>query len=190
MSFLKTIPATTASDNELVASYQQNGSLEVLASLYQRYMDLVYGVCLKYLEDPEIAKDAVMQIFEELIGKLKKHEVENFRGWCFTVAKNHCLMQLRSQKHKKTISLSPDLMQTGETLHLNGMFQKEDQFKKLEYCLEGLTAEQKQMVELFYLQQKCYNQIVEITGMDWNKVRSHIQNGRRNLKLCMDKAQA
>jgi RNA polymerase sigma-70 factor (ECF subfamily) len=42
-------------------------------------------------------------------------------------------------------------------------------------------------VELFYLQNKCYKEIAEDTGMDWNKVRSHIQNGRRNLKICMEK---
>jgi RNA polymerase sigma factor (sigma-70 family) len=187
LSFLKIISNPGASDTELVTAYRQSGDLQVLASLYQRYMELVYGVCLKYLADPEIAKDAVMQVFEELIEKLKKHEVDNFKGWLYTVAKNHCLMQLRSQKNKKTVAISPDLMQSGEELHLNGELQKEAEFKKLERCLQTLSAEQKQTVELFYLQQKCYNEIVELTGIEWNKVRSLIQNGRRNLKICMDR---
>lgn len=167
--------------------YQQNGDLQVLASLYQRYMELVYGVCLKYLQDNEPAKDAVMQVFEELVQKLKKHEVDNFKSWLYTLAKNYCLMQLRSQKNKKTVSISPELMQNDEELHLNGALQKEAEFKKLERCLQTLSAEQQQTVELFYLQQKCYNEIVEKTGLDWKKVRSLIQNGRRNLKICMEK---
>jgi RNA polymerase sigma factor (sigma-70 family) len=187
MPFLKNISTPAASDKELVLDYQQNGDLQVLSSLYQRYMDLVYGVCLKYLADNEKAKDAVMQVFEELIIKLKKHEVDNFKSWLYTLAKNHCLMQLRSGKNKKTVSISPELMQSGEEWHLNGALQKEEEFKKLERCLQTLSTDQQQTVELFYLQQKCYNEIVEQTGLDWKKVRSLIQNGRRNLKICMDK---
>jgi len=186
LAFLKNISNPIASDKELVLAYQQTGDLQVLASLYQRYMELVYGVCLKYLSDPEIAKDAVMQVFEELIQKLKKHEVDNFKSWLYTLAKNHCLMQLRSQKNKKTVDISPELMQSGEEWHLNGELQKEAEFKKLERCLQTLSAEQQQTVQLFYLQQKCYNEIVEQTGLDWKKVRSLIQNGRRNLKICME----
>ena len=187
MAFLKTISASVASDKDLVYEYQQTGNLQVLASLYQRYMELVFGVCLKYLEDSEKAKDAVMQVFEELVIKLKKHEVDNFKSWLYTLAKNHCLMQLRSGKNKKTVSISPELMQSGEEWHLNGALQKEEEFKKLERCLQTLSADQQQTVELFYLQEKCYNEIVEQTGLDWKKVRSLIQNGRRNLKICMDK---
>jgi RNA polymerase sigma factor (sigma-70 family) len=187
LSFLKNISNPAASDKELVTAYQQTGDLQVLAGLYQRYMELVYGVCLKYLTDAETAKDAVMQIFEALITKLKKHEVDNFKSWLYTLAKNHCLMQLRSGKNKKTVAISTDLMQNEEELHLNGALQKEAEFKKLERCLQTLSAEQKQTVELFYLQQKCYNEIVGLTGIEWNKVRSLIQNGRRNLKICMDR---
>jgi RNA polymerase sigma factor (sigma-70 family) len=153
-------------------------------------MELVYGVCLKYLEDSETAKDAVMQVFEGLVEKLKKHEVDNFKSWLYTVAKNHCLMQLRSKKNKKTIEINADFMQSGEEWHLNGTLQKEEQFKTLEHCLQTLSEEQKKVVELFYLQEKCYNDITMATGLEWNKVRSLIQNGRRNLKICMDKVVA
>jgi RNA polymerase sigma-70 factor (ECF subfamily) len=187
LSFLKNISNPVTTDKELVIAYQQTGNLEVLGSLYQRYMDLVYGVCLKYLEDSENAKDAVMQVFEELVVKLQKHEVDNFKSWLYTLAKNYCLMQLRSRKNRKVISMDEQLVQNGEEMHLNGELQKEQQFTQLEACLQTLQEEQRNVVELFYLQQKCYNEITALTGMDWNKVRSLIQNGRRNLKICMEK---
>ena len=164
--------------------------MKVLATLFQRYMDLLYGVCLKYLKDPESAKDAVMQVFEELVQKLNKHEVENFRSWLYTLAKNHCLMQLRTPKNLKTTEFKGDGMQLEEEVHLNGVMWKEEQFQKMEKCLQTLSAEQKITVELFYLQNKCYKEIAEITGLDWNKVRSFIQNGRRNLKICMEKSES
>ncbi|HEX5025610.1 MAG TPA: sigma-70 family RNA polymerase sigma factor [Agriterribacter sp.] len=159
----------------------------ILSELYQRYMELVYGVCLKYFKDEERSKDAVMNIFEELVQKLKAHEVSNFRNWLHTMTRNHCLMQLRTPKNLKTTAFSQEYMQSEETLHLNGVFEQEEQFNKLEKCIQSLSEDQKKTVELFYLQQKCYDEIVTITGYEWNKVRSYIQNGRRNLKLCMEK---
>ena len=187
MAFLKNISSTNQSDTELVLAYRQSGDLKVLGDLYQRYMELVYGVCLKYLKEPELAQDAVMQIFEELVSKLKKHEVDNFRGWLHQVAKNYCLMQLRTPKNLKTLALPPLLMQNEEDVHLNGVMEKEENFQKLEKCIASLSDEQRTMIKLFYLDGKCYNEIVEITGLEWNHVRSSIQNGRRNLKLCMEK---
>lgn len=161
--------------------------MAVLGELYQRYMELVYGVCLKYFKDPERAKDSVMLVFEELVTKLKKHEVDNFRGWLHQVAKNHCLMQLRTPKNMKTVEFKSELMQSEEEVHLNGVLEKEEHFKKMEYCLETLTGEQREAIRLFYLESKCYNEIAELTGREWNQVRSLIQNGRRNLKICMER---
>jgi RNA polymerase sigma-70 factor (ECF subfamily) len=176
-------------DAELVLLYQDTGDLQILGSLYQRYMDLVYGVCLKYYKEPERSKDSVMQIFEELIGKLKKHKVENFKAWLHQVAKNHCLMQLRTPRNLKTVEFSVELVQSEENLHLNAVLEKEANLNKLEDCLGTLVKEQEQSIRLFYLQGYSYQQVAEETGMDWNKVRSHIQNGRRNLKQCMEKNQ-
>jgi len=189
VSFIRNISHTSLTDKELVALYKQSGDMAVLGELYQRYMDLVYGVCLKYYKEPETAKDSVMQIFEELVSKLKKHEVDNFKGWLHQVAKNHCLMQLRTPKNLKTVEFKTEFVQSDENVHLNGVLEKEENFKKLEHCLGTLAEEQREAIKLFYLEGKCYNEIAEITGQDWNQVRSFIQNGRRNLKLCMEKSE-
>lgn len=189
MAFIKNIPHSNQPDSELVLLYRQSGDLKLLGELYQRYLELVYGVCLKYLKEPDPAQDAVMNIFEELVMKLKKHEVENFRAWLHQVAKNHCLMQLRTPKNLKTVELPAALMQNEEDVHLNGVMEKEENFVKLEKCIASLAEEQRQMIRLFYLDGKCYNEIVALTGLDWNTVRSAIQNGRRNLKNCMEKSE-
>ena len=173
-------------DAELVAQYKQSGNLTVLGELFQRYMDLVYGVCLKYLKHPENAQDSVISIFEELVVKLQKHEVDNFKAWLYTLARNHCLMRLRSEKKQRVVPIDGELMQSEENLHLNGELDKEENFKKLDYCLGQLQTEQRKLIELFYLEGKCYNEITKLTGLEWNKVRSYIQNGRRNLKICME----
>ncbi|MES2850618.1 MAG: sigma-70 family RNA polymerase sigma factor [Bacteroidota bacterium] len=187
MTFLKNIKANDVSDKELIAAYKSSNDLQYVSTLYQRYMELVFGVCLKYFKDGERSKDAVMDIYEELCKKLKLHEVDNFKGWLHVLARNYCLMQLRSPRNIKTTEFNADFMQSDQITHLeNGVLEKEENFKKLEDCMGQLTAEQKQSIELFFLQKKCYTEIADITGYDWNKVRSYIQNGKRNLKICME----
>ena len=190
MAFIRNIRGTSFTDTELVALYKDSGDLQMLAELYQQYMDLVYGVCLKYFKDADRSKDGVMQIFEELIVKLERHEVENFKSWLYQVAKNYCLMQLRTPKNFKTVEIAESLMQNEEDVHLNGVFEREGNLQRLEYCLTTLSEDQRKAVQLFYLDGKCYNEIVQLMGQEWNQVRSFIQNGRRNLKLCMEKSEA
>ena len=186
MTFLKNISGDET-DKELVAAFKTSGDIVHLSTLYQRYMDLVFGVCFKYFKDTERCKDAVMDIFQELNTKLRVHEVENFKGWLHVLARNYCLMQLRSPRNMKTTEFNPAFMQSEQNTHLNNeQLEKEENFKKLERCLETIPEEQRQTVELFYLQNKCYNEIAELTGFDWSKVRSYIQNGKRNLKICME----
>jgi RNA polymerase sigma-70 factor (ECF subfamily) len=190
VGFLKNIQQPERTDKELADHYRETGDMQVLALLFQRYMDLMYGVCLKYLREPESAKDAVMQLFEELTKKLRQHQVENVKSWLHTLAKNHCLMQLRSPRNFRTSEFNAEIMQSDSETHLNGMMQKEENLTRLEHCLQTLPDEQKTTVELFYLQNKCYKEISSETGIEWNKVRSYIQNGRRNLKICMEKQAA
>lgn len=186
MTFIREHDKQVLPDAELVQQYRQDGNAVVLGTLYQRYMELVYGVCYKYLKDAELAKDAVINIYEELTQKLKKHEVTHFKSWLYTLARNHCLMQLRREKGKSTVEMQESFMQSGELMHPDEVLQKEEQLNSMEQCMQQLPQEQRQCVEMFYLQQKCYNEICEVTGFEWNKVRSYIQNARRNLKLCME----
>ena len=187
MAFLKNISPDNSTDKELLVAFKTTGDMIHLSTLYQRYMDLVFGVCLKYFKDTERCKDAVMDIFDELNTKLRVHEVENFKGWLHVLARNYCLMQLRSPRNMKTTEFHPSFMYSEQNTHLNGeTLEKEENFKKLEQCMDSLPDEQKRTVMLFYLENKCYNEIAVITGFNWNKVRSYIQNGKRNLKICID----
>ena len=186
MSFLRDIINTQTTDHGLINQYKQDGDIRVLGELYQRYMDLIYAVCLKYLKEPAEAQDAVMGIFEELVTKLRKHEVNYFKGWLYTVAKNHCLMALRSKKQMPLTEMT-EFMQLTENPHLENVIEKELNLNRLSKCIEGLSPDQKHTVQLFYLEEKSYKEIAGITQTEWNKVRSLVQNARRNLKNCMDK---
>lgn len=188
MKFIKNKSTDISSgEAELLADYRRNGNLETLGRLYERYMPLIFGLCLKYLKDEEQSKDAVMQIFEELITKLKVHEVSNFKSWLYTLARNHCLMNLRSSNKHEFVNIDDYGVESLVFLHQDTEQIKENQLSSMENCLQKLPDEQRLTIDLFYLQQKCYKEISDATGFDLNKVKSYIQNGKRNLKICMEK---
>lgn len=174
-------------DLSLVAAYQQSGELEVLGELYNRYMHLVYGVCFSYFKDEELSKDAVMQIFEELVKKLRIHQVQNFKSWLHVLTRNHCLMALRKSTKNPTVTLEENFVENDDFVHLDIDDTKETQLTIMEKCMETLSEEQRKSVDLFYLQEKCYKEVADITGYDMLKVKSYIQNGKRNLKICIEK---
>jgi RNA polymerase sigma factor (sigma-70 family) len=181
----------TLEDLELVALYKETGDNNCVGVLFQRYTHLIFGVCMKYLKDEDESQDASMQIFEKLLNDLKKHEIQQFKGWLHMVCKNFCLMQLRSGatklKHQKEMhkDFAP-VMESGEALHLTFENTKELQLTYMEECMKGLNNEQRLCVELFYLQEKSYNEVAEMTNFSMNNVKSYIQNGKRNLKICIE----
>jgi len=177
---------TPKPDNELISVYKKTNDLSVIGELYSRYTSLVYGVCLKYLKDRDEAKDATMQLFEKLMDTLKSHDVENFKSWLYVSARNHCLMQIRSKKGKFKEEIDALDMENQFILHPEEENELEDNLDRMEECIKRLMDDQQKCVRLFYLNEKCYKEITIITGFDLNQVKSFIQNGKRNLKICME----
>ena len=175
-------------EGHMLLQYKATGDLKILGILFEPYMPLIYGVCLKYLKDEAQSEDAVMQIFEQLISKLRVHTVSNFKSWLYTFARNHCLMEIRTNNRLGTLPLEENsFMENDAFMHQPfGEDVLEEQLSLMEQCMEHLHTEQQICVRLFYLEQKCYKDIAAITGYDINKVKSYIQNGKRNLKICME----
>jgi RNA polymerase sigma factor (sigma-70 family) len=187
LKFVRHPSSKTGHDEQtLLAEYRATGDLEILGKLYEPYMPLLYGLCLNYFKDEDESKDAVMQIFEQLITKLKIHEVSNFKSWLYTLARNYCLMALRTSGKHQTVSLDVNV-ENDAFVHPDIDESHEHQLKLMEKCMKKLPEDQAACVRLFYLDQKCYKEVAEITGNDINKVKSYIQNGKRNLKICMEK---
>ena len=178
---------------DAVAAYRATGDLAILGELYERHMELVYAVCYNYLRDEDEAKDAVMALFEQLVTDLRRHDVQQFQPWLHSVARNYCLMQLRrKQAHPQTAlvtgaELDTDLDEGPATMPTGDEPELEEDLTRMEACLQTLPAEQRTCLTLFYLEQKSYAEVAELTGFDLKQVKSYLQNGRRMLKICMSK---
>lgn len=185
-------PLSSLPDPELLLIYKGNSDQSIVGILFKRYTHLMLWVSMKYLKDEDEAKDCVMEVFEQLLTDLNRHEIKNFKSWLFTVVKNHCLMKLRKRKNKfaeriEGSETSLEVVEMSQLLHPDDAVEKEAQLKIMEKGIQSLNTDQKKCIELFYLDQKSYQEIADLTGYSMLNVKSHIQNGKRNLKIFMEK---
>lgn len=179
------------SDQQLLSMYLKKHDFDVLGELYSRYMHLVYGVCLKYFKNRELSKDSVIEIYEKIQTSIHKHEIKNFKNWLYVVTKNHCLMELRKNSGTRVlVSCEEELanfMENSSDVHPIDEEQNAEIEKALADCIKKLKAEQKRCIRLFYYDNKCYREISAELELEEKKVKSCIQNGKRNLKICLEK---
>lgn len=168
--------------------YKKSGDAEYFGLLYDRYIPLIYGICLKYLQNGDKAQDAVMQIFEDLLLKISGYEIEVFRTWLHSVARNHCLQIIRKENKEIIVDFNSQIMESDNVLHLLCEEESnEDQLKILGRCMKRLPEPQRISITHFFMDEMSYADIVDKTGYTLNNVKSHIQNGKRNLKICINK---
>jgi RNA polymerase sigma-70 factor (ECF subfamily) len=181
------------SDATLLDLYKKDKDTKWIGYLFERYTLLVFGVCMKYLKQVNDAKDATQQVFEKAFREVNKYEVTYFKSWIYSIARNHCLMQLRSKGHQMVFmeSLPEDLEGNSTTMepfdskenHLN------EKVENLSAAIQHLNQEQKLCIDLFYLQKLSYREIEEKTGFSFQQVKSYIQNGKRNLRIYLEQQQ-
>jgi RNA polymerase sigma factor (sigma-70 family) len=187
LSLRRPTTSVQITDEQLLEQYRSSGQSRYLGQLYERYMPMVYGVCFKITRDAAAAEDAVMGIYEEVVRKLQTNEVESFRGWLYVLARNYCLMEWRRQQRKPTDLHAPEEMYRYDAVEQAFEVELPQHQAPLAQCMGELPDEQRRSVELFYYEDKSYKEIAELIREEIGKVRSFIQNGRRNLKICMEK---
>jgi len=176
----------------LVRLYKETGESDYFGELYNRYIPLIYGLCLKYLQEEETAQDAVMQLFEDLLPKLSRYEIREFRTWIYSVAKNHCFQLLRKENLEIATDFDQQFVETYDILHLLDKEETSDDARTaaLKHCMEKLPEPQQRCILFFFMEEMSYADIMEQTGYQLKSVKSYIQNGKRNLKSCIEKRMA
>lgn len=185
---MKADPHTNITDQELLERFYKDHNNEWLGIILQRYTLLLLGVCMKYLKNEEEAKDSVQQIFLKVIQELHKYRVEYFKSWLYMVAKNHCLMKIRERQGKITVEVTDKTGGSGDdNSDLQALYQTDHTLDLMNESLKELNPEQRQCVTLFYLEKKSYQEVSDTTGFSMLQVKSYIQNGKRNLKILIER---
>lgn len=172
-------------DDELLHHYYQDYDNKWLGILLPRYALLLFGVCMKYLKNEDDSKDCVQHIYLKVINELYKFRVKNFKSWLYMVAKNECLMRLRSAKNG-TVELNETFLpETEDAGRKEVLMEREKKIGNLYKSLEKLKPDQQQCIRYFYMEKKSYAEIGELTGFTISQVKSYLQNGKRNLEILM-----
>lgn len=174
-------------DQQLLLNYYETDDASWIGILLERYTMLLFGVCMKYLKNEEDAKDAVQQVFLKAVTELKKYKVEYVKSWLYMIAKNHCLMKLRDKNDRFKAELTENIEAPDDRILLSDIKNKDLLLEHIESSLNELPADQKTCVTLFYLNKRSYKEIVETTGYTEMQVKSYIQNGKRNLKIAVER---
>lgn len=183
---MKTSQYAHISDTELLDHYYADGNQQWIGILLERYTLLLLGVCMKYLKDENEARDCVQQIFLKVLTEASKYKIDYFKSWLYMVAKNYCLMRLRNRQGKQVREVTENVAVADEE-DKTELLQNETTYDLLEEAINELNDEQRQCVILFYLKKNSYQQISDKTGYSLMQVKSYIQNGKRNLKLLLEK---
>ncbi len=187
MDFIRTASTGNIPDETLLDSYRRTANTEYLGRLYDRYIPLVYGMSLKYLQDADEAQDAVMSLFEILIDKVLHQDIRNLRAWLYTVTRNHCLQIIREKGRENQVEIRLDVMDSDEVLYLFEEESDERCLRALQECMKKLPEHQRISIWRFFMDQHSYAEIAEDTGYSLSRVKSYIQNGKRNLKICIER---
>ncbi len=174
-------------DEELIEKCKRDSKL--FAELYRRYGHLMYGWCLSYLKIQNEAEDAVMDIMENLLNNLHRYHIKEFKNWLFMVCRNHCLAQQRAR--------SKAMLQDLDEVNLLAKFvQNEDRstldidttLETLHRAVDQLPDGQRHCIISFYLRGQRYKEIAVANGWSEQQVKSHIQNGKRSLRISIEKS--
>lgn len=187
MKFFNLHKKKSQSDEELLKLLKETQDLKYFQQLYERYIPLVYGLSLKYLKDAQLAQDAVIDIYENLAGKIVNYEIDVFKNWLYSVAKNHSFAVLRENKKEIIVNFDSNLMESDSVIDLLDENDDEEKVKAVNDCVKELPEPQRVSIVAFFYENKSYSEIVEITGYNLKSVKSYLQNGRRNLKNCLEK---
>lgn len=179
-------------DIELITSYRNSHNSEYVGELFQRYSHLIFGICLKHLKNHEESMDACREIFDKLLIDLKKHNVDNFHTWLYSVVNNHCLLKIRqsssiNQKNEDFKRFTERVMELMEIPHLSNGFNKDELVARLDIGVNALNPHQSKCVKLFFIEGKTHEEIEDLTGYSETDVKSYLQNGKQNLKVYMAK---
>jgi RNA polymerase sigma-70 factor (ECF subfamily) len=169
------------SDEELFVRYKTEKSDACLNELWKRYSHLIKAAAMKYVKDREAAKDIEQQVMQKIVELPSDYSIEKFAAWIGVVVRNAALMSLREEKRMSTLSQELRTHEEDDEKVID------EDIERMEKKLTLLNKAQQMCLRLFYLEDKSYREVGIISGYSQDEVKSHIQNGKRNMKNLLSK---
>lgn len=172
------------SDEDVLHQYCRTRAPEYFAELFNRYVPIVFSICKSYLDHDEDRRDMVMRIFQKCLEKVDQQPVKKFSGWLSLLARNECIDYLRLQEKAPEKALPVKNWESPE----NGYYHRQESLiRELSVALGSLKPHQRRCIELYYFEEKSYKEISRTTGFSDKEVKSYLQNGKRRLRILIER---
>lgn len=168
-------------DEDIQRLLQKKRYRQAFECLLDRYQVRTFRMATMFLKDRGMAEEITQEIFLTLWRILPAYDNRAaLSTWLYTIARNACLSALRSQRYRRTIPLDSVTEPAGEASG-SDVLQRE----KLERCIERLSVVQREVVLLFYLQDKKIREVAQMLNLAEGTVKSHLSRARIALAAMM-----
>ena len=181
---------TGLSDTDIIGRVLQ-GQQAVFSQLVERYQNYVFTLVLRFIESREDAEEVAQDVFIKAYRSLADFRGESkFSTWLFTITRTSCISFLRKRKLN---TLSLDNERTGlqvenrESGFRANLIEQKSRHAMLNEAIGMLSADDSQVLTLFYKGEQTLEEIAQIMGMETNTVKVKLHRARQRLKDKMEK---
>ncbi len=168
---------------ESIIKRLQQGEKELFGQLIEVYQDRVYGLLMKLMQNEEDANEIAQIVFIQVYQKIKTFRgVSKLSVWIYRITYNHAMTQLKSNKRwVYDYFEDEDTERTYEPEILKQLNQKDEQ-EKIQRALSQLSPSEQMLLNLFYLEELSYDEIVNITKLSLSNVKVKLHRSKKKLK--------
>lgn len=192
MAYFNSTTNSKLTDEELIKKYRFSHDKTYLGELFLRYTPYIFGVAIKNLKSQKEAEDVTLTIFNKISSDLKRIDVTDFSKLLYQLVKELCEIEVKKKnatgEESKMILIDELTKESEDNLYINSDKPKLSlDANNLRLAIDTLNESQKTCIDLFYVQNKSYQEVADITGYSLNQVKTNIQNGKRLLKTYVEK---
>ena len=187
-SLSKWVGVNRRDESSLLLKYLKTNDLSYLLELYRPYMHLVYGLAFKYVKDPKQSQEIVYCIFKKLIKDIKRQEVRVFGNWLYNLSLDFC-KQWRDRGRTESdqiVALGGSTQTPVEFYDDKDDDSFEEEISSMEDEVMRIKSQQEKCSQLFFKEQRCFQEIADITGWEVSEIKYHVKNAKRKTNIYQD----
>jgi RNA polymerase sigma-70 factor (ECF subfamily) len=169
-------------DQEIRAHLEQERWTEAFDLVVRQYQTKVFHLAFSMLGNREQAEDAAQEVFIRVWRALPGYRgLASVSTWVYSIARNACLTALKSAGARRTVSLEDPGTRTAAEKRTDPP--SRPHAPDLQRLVEELPEKQRQVVMLFYMEEKSYEEVSRLLGIPMGTVKTHLHRARKELAL-------
>jgi RNA polymerase sigma-70 factor (ECF subfamily) len=182
----RTRPAEPVEDEALIARIA-GGDKEALQVFYRRHRLVVYRFVLRIVRNEAAAEDLANDVFIDVFRQAGRFEGRSkATTWLLGMARFKALSERR--KRRDTVDSDDALEEVEDEADTPEVsIQKQDKAQALRRCIDKLSPEHREVIDLTFYHGRSIKEIAEIAGIPENTVKTRAFHARKQLSVMMQK---